>query len=64
MQVNGHTLVNVEVGTTPQGLRIFTANLVGKRGKVLAGYVCGVIGEDGTPRSVIHVNGSNQRWLA
>ena len=64
MQVNGHTLTDIEISNAANGGRVFIANLIGRRGKVLAGYVCGGIEEDGTFVNVLHINGSNQRRLA
>jgi len=54
---NGHTL-QIEInGAT------FIGDLIGKRGKALAGYVCGNIATDGTLSNVRHVNGTNCRAL-
>lgn len=64
MQINGHTLTDIEISTTANGGRVFLATLIGRRGKALAGYVCGRVEEDGTFADVRHVNGANQRRLS
>ena len=64
MQVNGHTLTDIEISNAANGGRVLIANPIGRRGKVLAGYVCGRVEEDGTFVNVLHINGSNQRRLA
>ena len=64
MQVNGHTLTDIEISNAANGGRVFIANLIGRRGQVLAGYVCGRVEEDGTFTNMLHVNGSNQQRLS
>ena len=64
MQVNGHTLTDVQIVTLANGKSIFLANLIGRSGNVRAGFVSGSIEEDGTIASALYINGSNQRRLA
>ena len=64
MQVNGHTLTDVQIVTLANGKSIFLAKLIGKSGNVRAGFVSGSIDEDGVLINVMHINGSNQRRLA
>ena len=64
MQVNGHTLTDVQIVTLANGKSIFLAKLIGKSDNVRAGFVSGSIEEDGVLINVMHINGSNQRRLA
>ena len=64
MQVNGHTLTDVQIVTLANGKSIFLANLIGRSGNVRAGFDSGSIEEDGTIASALYINGSNQRRLA
>jgi len=54
---NGHTLLIEINGAT------FIGDLIGRRGKALAGFVCGRVNADGSLSDVKHVNGSNTRSL-